>query len=472
MIVKTVLILVILVSAPALFSVPAHSQIADDAPLMFKSANDYFVKGEYKDAIKIYDDILDMLPKNIPTLKMKGIALSNLGDHDDSLKQFFKVLQSKPDDALALTGMGVGFGNLGEYQEAKYYFEKSLQLQPQNIVIINYYEFVDKVIEKYPYTPTEKPTITQKNIVTSIPSWIKNNAMWWSEGTIDDSDFIFGIQYLIQNDIIEIAPQQRSSSSNSIPAWVKHTAGWWASDQISDEEFLDSIHYMIINGLMMIDFKEELEQQKELEFKTFEKYLFQISKNIANEKRYIEYPNPSGDVIKKFLRDYVKWNFEQEAEDASRKFPNPTYYNVDGEYLISYKVFVNDQPPGLPLDHVSTLNNSLEFWETQELNVEGKKTRVELSYTENKLDANVWVTWIVRDLGEGVLGHAHFGKGIVEVTLGDFDCDGSFQLYDVNTVETIMTHELGHSIGLKHVSDPDNIMFSNLDPKYAYCLLN
>ena len=45
---------------------------------------------------------------------------------------------------------------------------------------------------------------------------------------------------------------------------------------------------------------------------------------------------------------------------------------------------------------------------------------------------NVWVTWVVRDIGEGVLGHAHLGKGVVEVTLGDYNCDGSFQLYDVN----------------------------------------
>ena len=31
----------------------------------------------------------------------------------------------------------------------------------------------------------------------SVPDWVKNNAGWWSEGAIADSDFITGIQYLI-----------------------------------------------------------------------------------------------------------------------------------------------------------------------------------------------------------------------------------------------------------------------------------
>ena len=33
---------------------------------------------------------------------------------------------------------------------------------------------------------------------TSIPVWIKNNAGWWATDQIDDSAFLQGIQYLIQ----------------------------------------------------------------------------------------------------------------------------------------------------------------------------------------------------------------------------------------------------------------------------------
>jgi len=39
---------------------------------------------------------------------------------------------------------------------------------------------------------------------TSIPDWIKNNAGWWATDQIDDSAFVQGIQYLVQNGIIVI----------------------------------------------------------------------------------------------------------------------------------------------------------------------------------------------------------------------------------------------------------------------------
>ena len=36
----------------------------------------------------------------------------------------------------------------------------------------------------------------------SVPPWVKNNAGWWADGVIDDSDFITGVQYLIEEGII------------------------------------------------------------------------------------------------------------------------------------------------------------------------------------------------------------------------------------------------------------------------------
>ncbi len=39
---------------------------------------------------------------------------------------------------------------------------------------------------------------------SSIPDWIKNNAKWWSEGSISDTDYVESLEYLINNGIIDV----------------------------------------------------------------------------------------------------------------------------------------------------------------------------------------------------------------------------------------------------------------------------
>ena len=111
---------------------------------------------------------------------------------------------------------------------------------------------------------TEEPAPTAE---TSIPSWIKNNAGWWADGTIDDSSFLQGIEYLINEGIIVIPENVRSPSASTeehierlgltpatpeVPGWVKNNAGWWAEGQIDDSSFLQGIQFLIKEGIMVI----------------------------------------------------------------------------------------------------------------------------------------------------------------------------------------------------------------------------
>ena len=86
-----------------------------------------------------------------------------------------------------------------------------------------------------------------------IPEWIKNNAGWWADDQIEDSDFVLGIQYLIKEKILEV-PKTESSESikEEIPDWVKNNAGWWAEGQISDDDFIKGIQFLIKNGIMQV----------------------------------------------------------------------------------------------------------------------------------------------------------------------------------------------------------------------------
>jgi len=40
-----------------------------------------------------------------------------------------------------------------------------------------------------------------------IPQWVKNNAKWWADDQISESEFIKGIQYLIDNNILRVSNQ-------------------------------------------------------------------------------------------------------------------------------------------------------------------------------------------------------------------------------------------------------------------------
>ncbi len=93
--------------------------------------------------------------------------------------------------------------------------------------------------------------ILPTKVVEQIPQWIKKNAEWWSSGTITDSDFLRGIEYLIQNEILKIdANKVNSSKSSEIPLWVRNNAEWWSSGLISDDEFLSGIKYLIEVGII------------------------------------------------------------------------------------------------------------------------------------------------------------------------------------------------------------------------------
>jgi sugar lactone lactonase YvrE len=84
-----------------------------------------------------------------------------------------------------------------------------------------------------------------------IPTWVKNNAKWWSEGLFNDTDFAVGIDYLISQGVIH--GQIASSESNSnvkIPGWMKTNADWWTNGEISDKEFTDEIQYLLSVGIV------------------------------------------------------------------------------------------------------------------------------------------------------------------------------------------------------------------------------
>jgi len=86
-----------------------------------------------------------------------------------------------------------------------------------------------------------------------IPAWIKTSAGWWSEEKVNDANLFRGIEFLIQNNIIEVPKTEPlSKPSRHIPDWLGNTAGWWSDGLIPDEAFIQSIQWLITNGVIVI----------------------------------------------------------------------------------------------------------------------------------------------------------------------------------------------------------------------------
>ena len=112
-------------------------------------------------------------------------------------------------------------------------------------------------LSENPSQPNPPPSTNQTNQSQygdsiKIPEWVRDDAKWWSNGSIDDTTFTHGLQYMIQHGII-IIPQTQSGSSTdvNIPQWIRNDAESWSNNQIDDTTFAGDIQYLIQNGIIM-----------------------------------------------------------------------------------------------------------------------------------------------------------------------------------------------------------------------------
>jgi hypothetical protein len=98
-----------------------------------------------------------------------------------------------------------------------------------------------------------------------IPNWVKNVAGWWGSGDISENEFVTGIEYLINNNIIllDFVPcndeiQSQYGDTKSVPDWIKNNANWWSDNLIDDTDFINGLQYLIEHKIIKIDNKKIL----------------------------------------------------------------------------------------------------------------------------------------------------------------------------------------------------------------------
>ncbi len=177
---------------------------------------------------KIFFDVTDIFLKNKPV----------------ATNYEFSITQ---DDRVIFEQNGASTDSQDEHNIAEFFIPEDIS----GIVNLNF-----KNLDNNNLAKTTIPIVIDRifsNDEISLPDWIRNNALWWSEEQIDDNTFIQGIEYMIKNKIISIPQtQQEISTSEEIPSWIRNNAEWWAAGQIDDETFVQGLEFMIKTGILHV----------------------------------------------------------------------------------------------------------------------------------------------------------------------------------------------------------------------------
>jgi hypothetical protein len=86
-----------------------------------------------------------------------------------------------------------------------------------------------------------------------IPDWIRNDAISWLDDKISDFEFLEGIDYLLEKQILAVSEQEVSGEfQRHIPLWVKISTGWWHEEKISDDEFTNLLENLVKRKIIII----------------------------------------------------------------------------------------------------------------------------------------------------------------------------------------------------------------------------
>ena len=138
----------------------------------------------------------------------------------------------------------------GKYQN----FEATLSSNGiyKSIISINENSLAGIYEIKLSHNNSHVDTITFVVSNPELPNWIKNNAKYWSSDLMTNSEFIKGIEYLVEEGFLIVPDATLSASGQELPNWIKNNAKWWTSNQISDEDFVKSIQYLLKKGIIRI----------------------------------------------------------------------------------------------------------------------------------------------------------------------------------------------------------------------------
>jgi len=124
---------VLIITVPILFSCASNHRIkAKQAEEYFDLGTKYLQRGEYDQAISVYNKALALNPGYTEAYLNRGIAYRNKGQHDQAVSDYDKVLQIDPKDARAYCNRGNALIEKGQYDNAISDYNKALEINSKD----------------------------------------------------------------------------------------------------------------------------------------------------------------------------------------------------------------------------------------------------------------------------------------------------------------------------------------------------
>lgn len=103
-----------------------NSALKDPMELI-KMAQEYYSKGSYRDAIKCYENAIEIDPENHRILTLRAMAKSRIRDFKGSINDLKTVVSIDPGDGLAWHGLAENFFETNELTLAKEAYDKAIE---------------------------------------------------------------------------------------------------------------------------------------------------------------------------------------------------------------------------------------------------------------------------------------------------------------------------------------------------------
>jgi hypothetical protein len=192
-------------------------------------------------------------------LEQEKIQLENeRRSYDQNYQNLQQQIISLTSTIIQLKNSNISTDKLQEIEEQLAELEEDLDdLQKSEMNLIER----EGIFAKH-LVPAQNPSSITEDSYTIMPDWFKNNAKWWKEDLISDSDIINALESLIIQDVIPLdnfvtTPSRIENTSGvqkdrdfSIPTYQKDVFGFWSEGLVSDSEIINSIGYLMIQGII------------------------------------------------------------------------------------------------------------------------------------------------------------------------------------------------------------------------------